>query len=219
MFKPVAALLFAGCFLSPLVQAATEPSMPLTEGDAEAGRDKAATCAACHGPEGNSPTPMYPKLAGQHAGYTVDQLEAYKSGDRRNAVMQGMAAPLSEQDMMDIAAFYAAREIEPGVADESRVDRGQSLYRGGDAEEGIPACIACHGPTGRGMPATGYPAIGGQHAQYVAMQLEFYASGERLDPNGVMNSIADRLSEEDIQAVSSYVEGLHMREGAIHTGE
>ena len=215
MSKPVAALLFAGCLFTTFARAATEPSMPLTEGDPEAGQGKAATCTACHGPKGNSPTPMYPKIAGQHAGYIVAQLKAYKSGDRRNAVMQGMAAPLSEQDMMDIAAFYAAQEIEPGVADESLVDSGEAVYQGGDEEAGVPACIACHGPTGKGIPAANYPAIGGQHAQYLLTQLELYASGEREDPNGIMNSVAERLSDEDMQAVSSYVEGLHLREGAL----
>lgn len=217
MSKPIAALLLAVCLVATSAGAAETPSMPLTEGDAEAGKGKAATCVACHGPDGNSPTPMYPKLAGQHPGYLVQQLKAYKSGERQNAVMQGMAAPLSEQGMMDIAAFYADQEVKPGVADPGVVKRAAKLYRGGDKEAGIPACAACHGPTGKGIPVAGYPAIGGQHAQYTQAQLEYYASGERQSPNGVMNSIAERLSEGDIQALSSYVEGLHLREGAFGT--
>ncbi len=217
MFKPLAALTVAGCLAAASAHAANEPSMALTEGDPEAGREKAATCASCHGPDGNSPTPMYPKLAGQHADYTLAQLKAYKAGERDDAVMRGMAAPLSGQDMMDLAAYYAGQEIEPGTADESLVEAAETLYRGGDKEENIPACIACHGPSGEGMPAAGYPAIGGQHADYVQTQLEMYAAGRREDP--VMESIARRLSEADIKALSSYVEGLHEREGAYDSNE
>lgn len=218
MSKHLAALFVAGC-LAAVAHAAEEPSMALTEGDAEAGADKAATCAACHGPDGNSPTPMYPKLAGQHADYTMAQLEAYKAGERDDAVMQGMAAPLSEQDMMDLAAYYAAQEIQPGTADEGLVPVAEALYRGGDKEANIPACIACHGPSGEGMPSAGYPAIGGQHAGYVQTQLELYAAGRRQDPGGAMNAISLRLSEAQIRALSSYVEGLHEREGAYDSGE
>lgn len=219
MYKPIAAILFAGCLIASAAHAASEPSMPLTEGDAEAGKSKAGTCVACHGQDGNSATPMYPKIAGQHPGYLVDQLKAYKSGERQNAVMQGMVSTLSEQDMQDLAAYYASQEIEPGVADESLVDRGQAIYRGGDDEQGIPACIACHGPTGKGIPAAGYPAIGGQHAQYALTQLQAYAAGDRQGPNDIMGSIAGRLSQQDMRAVSSYVEGLHLREGAFDSGE
>ncbi len=219
MSKPIAAILFAGCLIASAARAASEPSMPLTEGDAEAGKSKAGTCVACHGQDGNSATPMYPKIAGQHPGYTVDQLKAYKSGERQNAVMQGMVSALSEQDMKDIAAFYATQEVEPGVADESLVGRGQAIYRGGDDEKGIPACIACHGPTGKGIPVAGYPAIGGQHAQYVLTQLQAYADGDRQGPDDIMGPIAGRLSQQDMQAVSSYVEGLHLREGAFESGD
>lgn len=215
MPKLFAALLVSGCLAAAAAPAANEPSITLAEGDAEAGQSKAATCAACHGPDGNSPTPMYPKIAGQHAGYLVDQLKAYKSGARDDAVMRGMVAPLSEQDMKDIAAFYANQEIQPGIADESLVPAGEALYQGGNKETNIPACIACHGPSGHGIPSSGYPAIGGQHADYTRLQLEMYASGRRPDPTGVMSSIARRLSEADIRAVSSYVEGLHEREGAF----
>lgn len=219
MSKPTAALLLAGCLIATAARAATEPSIPLTQGDAGAGKSKSAQCAACHGPEGNSPTPMYPKLAGQHAGYIVAQLKAYKSGERQNAIMQGMAAPLSEQDMMDVGAYYAAQEVEPGVADENLVDRGAKLYRGGDKEENIPACIACHGPSGKGIPSAGYPAIGGQHAQYTLAQLEYYASGKRQSPNETMNAIARRLSQEDMEALSSFIEGLHLREDTFAVSE
>lgn len=219
MSKPFAALLVAGCLITAAAHAANEPSTPLTQGDAEAGKAKSGTCVACHGQDGNSAVPMYPKIAGQHAGYIVTQLKAYKSGERVNAVMQGMAAPLSEQDMMDLAAYYAAQEIKPEVADKSLVKAGGALYRGGNKEAGIPACIACHGPAGKGIPGAGYPAIGGQHAQYLVTQLQQYASGERQGPNGIMADIARRLSEADMRAVSSFVSGLHVREGALEAAE
>lgn len=187
-------------------------------GDPEAGKSKAAACAACHGQDGNSPSPEWPKLAGQHPGYIVAQLKQYQSGERQNAIMQGMAASLSEQDMRDIAAYYARQTIKPGVADESLVEQGEILYRRGDKEAGVPACIACHGPTGSGIPATVYPAIGGQHAEYVFNQLKLYASGERQGDSDIMNRVAERLDEDDMRAVSSYVEGLHTREGAFDVG-
>lgn len=219
MSKPFAALLVAVCLAAAAAHAAETPSMALTEGDADAGKDKSATCVSCHGQDGNSPTPMYPKIAGQHAGYIVEQLKAYKSGERENAVMRGMTAPLSEQDMMDLGAYYAAQEVEPGTADADLVPVAEELYRGGDKEANIPACIACHGPSGEGIPAAVYPAVGGQYADYTRTQLELYASGERQDPDGIMNAIARRLSEAQIDALASYLEGLHEREGAYEANE
>lgn len=178
--------------------------------DPQAGKAKSQTCAACHGPDGNSVNPMWPKLAGQHAQYTVKQLQAFKSGARQNAQMAGMAAPLSEEDMQDLAAFYATQETEIGVADPQFLEAGERLYRYGNAEKGLPACMACHGPDGAGNPAAVYPKLSGQHADYTAAQLRAYRSGERhTDPNQMMRIIADKMNDAEIRAVSAYIQGLH----------
>jgi len=181
-------------------------SAALAEGSVEAGQAKSAVCAACHGPDGNSVNPEWPSLAGQHASYLVAQLEAFKSGQRQNALMSPMAMGLSEQDMQDLAAFYqaqqpAAREADPGLA-----EAGRQLYIGGNAERGVTACIACHGPSGQGNPLAEFPVIAGQHATYTQLALNAYASGER--PNEMMQEIAARMTDEDIRAVSAFVQGL-----------
>jgi cytochrome c553 len=181
----------------------------LPNADAEAGEQKAAVCAACHGQDGNSSNGEWPKLAGQHASYLYDQLKAYKSGERNNAIMMGQSAGLSDQDMKDLSAYYASQAIEPGVADEAFVELGQQIYLAGNTTNGVPACAACHGPSGKGIPATGYPRVSAQHAQYTATQLRMYASGERMGQGGMMHDIASRLSEEEIEAVASYIEGLN----------
>lgn len=184
----------------------------LVDGTVEAGQARATTCAACHGPDGNSVNPMWPSIAGQNAPYIVEQLQAFKNGTRSDPLMSGQAMALSEQDMRDLAVFYASqRRAAKTVADASTVDKGQSLYRGGDAESGASACMACHGPLGSGNPAAAYPALRGQYAAYIAKQLRDYASGARKSDGStkVMRDIAARLSEADIVAVSSYVQGLH----------
>jgi len=179
------------------------------EGSAEAGQTKAAVCAACHGPDGNSANPEWPSIAGQHPGYLVTQLKAFKSGERQNVLMSPMAMPLSEQDMEDLAAWFASQAPAPREADPALVEKGQRLYRGGDAERGIAACIACHGPTGQGNPLAGYPVIAGQHATYAAAALKAYRAGERRsDANQMMRNTAANLSDEDIRALASYVQGL-----------
>lgn len=179
------------------------------EGDAAAGQTKAAVCAACHGPDGNSANPEWPSLAGQHASYLVSQLEAFKSGARQNVLMSPMAMPLSEQDMADLAAWFSSQALTPKQADPALVDRGRRLYRGGDAERNVTACIACHGPTGQGNPLAGYPVIAGQHATYAAATLRAYRAGERKsDANQMMRNIASNLSDEDIRALASYIQGL-----------
>ena len=177
---------------------------------AGSGQEKAAACAACHGAEGNSVNPLWPKLAGQHVDYIVKQLTAFKSGERQEPSMTPMAAPLTPEDMRDIAAFYAGQARRPGVADEKLVNLGQSIYRGGNKATGVPACMACHGPRGSGNPGAGFPVLSGQHPEYTAKQLNAYRSGERsTDPAGMMRSIAKRLSPEEITALASYVSGLH----------
>jgi len=183
----------------------------LVDGSADAGKAKALTCTACHGPEGNSISAMWPNIAGQNAPYLFAQLTAFKDGSRVDPLMSSQAMLLSEQDMADLAVYF---ESLPGAAqsvkDASTVDRGEALYRGGDAEAGVAACLACHGPTGRGNPAAKYPALQGQHADYTAKQLNDYAAGTR-ETDGktrIMRDIAERLSKEDIAALSSYVQGL-----------
>jgi len=202
-------------------------------GDAQAGAGKAAACAACHGLDGNSADPLYPKLAGQHEGYISRQLTLFKLGARPNPIMLGFAATLSPQDMRDIGAYFATQKPQAGVADETPiqdelspyngqriVDVGQKLYRGGDAARGVPACTACHGPSGRGVPGPSYPSLGGQHAGYTANVLKLFkatpAGAPALkDPNYViMAQIAGRLTDEEILALSSYLEGLHNRADA-----
>ena len=185
------------------------PAGVLAEASADAGQAKAAVCAACHGVDGNSVNPEWPSLAGQHTGYLAGQITAFQNGSRENVLMGPQAMALSEEDAADIAAFYNQQSLNPLEADPSYVTRGQQLYRGGDAERGISACIACHGPNGRGNPLADYPVIAGQHSVYVANQLRLYASGaRRSDANQIMRSIARRMTEEDIKAVSAFVQGL-----------
>lgn len=181
------------------------------QGDAEKGKAKAAVCAACHGPAGNSSNPQWPKLAGQHAAYLVEQLQAYKSGDRANPIMAGQAAGLSEQDMRDLGAYFAAQKLQPGVANPELAEKAEPLYRGGRADDGIPACSACHGPQGLGNAAAAYPAVSGQHAEYTAAQLRSYREGARTGTANaaMMSKVAEKLSDDDIQALASYLSGLH----------
>lgn len=193
-------------------------------GDAAAGQGKAAVCAACHGMDGNSADPQYPKLAGQHERYIARHLGLFKSGERENPVMLGFAIALSPQDMRDIGAYFAGQAIQPGVADEAVITSGpyqgkkfyqvgEAIWRGGVAEHGIPACAACHGPTGRGNPGPAYPALAGQHARYTADLLRrfrdgtVYGRGEQA--NAVMAGVAGRLTDQEIESLASYIEGLH----------
>lgn len=181
-------------------------------GDAKAGQAKAAACGACHGMDGNSTDAQYPKLAGQSEQYIVTELMRFKSGTRQNAIMHGMAATLSPQDMHDIGAYFAEQKRLPGVADEKLAPDGEKLYREGDASRGIPACMACHGPDGAGNPGWRVPNIAGQHADYVQAQLKAWHDGTTWGSDThamIMPTIAQRLTEQDISAVSSYVEGLH----------
>lgn len=193
-----------------LVFGAAHASEPFTDGDAEAGQGKAAVCAACHGVDGNSTNPEWPSLAGQHARYTYEQLRAYKDGTRSNAVMQGQVANLSDEDMRDLAAFYATQRPQPRAASEDAVKLAQPLWRGGDLERGLASCAACHGPSGVGNAGAGYPRLAGQHAKYSAVSLRAYRDGERGHGiNGeMMQHIAALLTDEEIDALASYIEGL-----------
>lgn len=186
----------------------------LQAGDVSRGEELSSACMACHGAEGNSDNPEWPSIAGQSKRYLYEQLQAYKTGDRENAVMQSQVAELDDQDLRDLAAYYAT--LEPALAggvDPDLKNLGESIYRGGLPDEGVAACMACHGPAGEGMPGAGYPRVGGQHAQYTAEQLRKYRDGERsTDRNSMMRDIAERMSDEEIEAVSSYISGLHKRE-------
>lgn len=189
----------------------------LAQGDAEAGKAKAGMCGACHGADGNSAIPLNPKLAGQHEKYLVKQLQEFKQAaqtggkeGRNNAVMNGMAMPLTDQDMLDLAAYFASQEQKPGETPEDIVAVGASLYRGGDAERKITACIACHGPRGNGMGQAGFPDISGQHPEYTASQLKMFRDGSRHnDMNGMMRDIATKLTDEDIDILAKYLAGLY----------
>jgi cytochrome c553 len=183
----------------------------LVDGSAEAGKTKAITCTACHGPDGNSANAMWPNIAGQNAPYIQAQLTAFKSGSRMDPVMSSQAILLSDEDMADLAVYFESLPAAAqAVADADSVSRGEALYRGGNTTTGVSACMACHGPTGRGNPAAKYPALQGQHAVYTAKQLNDYASGARTTDGKtrIMRDIAGRLSKEDIAALSSYVQGL-----------
>lgn len=181
------------------------------QGSVAAGKTKSTTCAACHGPDGNSVTSAWPKLAGQHASYLVRQLHAFQDGDRKEVTMTTFAAQLSDQDILDLAAYYASQKMTPGTADPDLARMGESIYRGGVADRGVAACIACHGPTGQGNPLAAYPVISGQHADYLLTQLKAYADGSRRSDgamNQMMRNIATLLREDEMRAVASYIQGL-----------
>jgi len=178
-------------------------------GSIEAGQAKSATCGACHGMDGNSLSPEWPSLAGQHAVYIERQLKAFKAGERQNDLMSPMAMILSDEDMADLAAYFASQKLRGGETEPSKLALGQRVYRAGNVEKGVIACAGCHGPSGHGNPLAGYASIQGQHATYVAAQLRAYKSGTRAtDPNQMMRNVAALLSDEEIDAVASYVQGL-----------
>ena len=182
-------------------------------GDASAGQAKSAICAACHGVDGNSVVPNWPKLAGQHEQYLARQVSLIKAGARMVPEMVGIVPGLSEQDIEDLAAYFASQPIAAGVADESKVILGERIFRAGKAESGVPACMACHGPAGEGNPLAGYPALAGQHAVYTANMLTRFRAGENWgegDASQVMNGSAAELTDEEIAAVASYIQGLYL---------
>lgn len=182
------------------------------QGSVDAGKQKSTTCAACHGADGNSSSADWPSLAGQHAKYIVRQLKAFRDGDRPDVLgMKALASQLSEQDMLDIAAYFESQQLDPKGADPELVSRGEDIYRGGIPERGIAACIACHGPDGRGNPMAAYPRLSHQHAAYVQKTLGDYASGARksdADMNQMMRNEAETLLESEMHALASYVQGL-----------
>jgi len=179
-------------------------------GDAEKGKVAAETCGACHGTDGKAVLPGAPNLAGQHASYIAKQLTAYRDGERTAEQMAPMAAGLSDETILDLAAFYAQMTPIKGAADEDNLTLGQNIYRGGVTSANIAACIGCHGPSGKGNPAAAYPVLSGQNKDYLAAQLKLFRSGERAnDPNAMMRSLAHRLSDAEIDALANYASGLH----------
>jgi cytochrome c553 len=181
------------------------------EGDAEAGKSKAAMCAGCHGGDGNSAVPAFPKLAGQNVKYLVKQMQDIKAGDRSVPAMTGLLNASSDQDMQDIAAYFSSQFASIGAANKDLVELGEKVYRAGTKESGVSACTACHSPTGKGNAMAGFPTLGGQHADYIAAQLRAFREGERTNDGDakMMRSVAFRLTNKEIDAVASYISGLH----------
>ena len=198
-------------------------------GDAKAGQAKAAACAACHGPDGNPSVDIYPRIAGQGERYIAQQMALIANGQRTSGAVAAMVPfvqDLTPQDMRDIGAYFATQKSGAGLADDSVVTEGpykdmkfyeigQRLYRGGDSTRGIPACMACHGPAGAGNPGPAFPHLGGQHADYIARRLQEYQAGltQETDPRlfHIMATVAKPLTAQEIQALASYIQGLHDR--------
>jgi cytochrome c553 len=221
----------SGAAVTPLAAATPAPTVSLTDahaqakpGDATVGQGKAGACAACHAMDGNSTDSQYPKLAAQQERYIARQLALFQTGERQSPVMMGMVTGITPQDMRDIGAYFASQKILPGVADDTVIKSGpnqgkkfymvgEAIYRGGDATRGIPACMACHGPTGAGNPGPAYPTLGGQHAAYVSARLTAFRGGLVLGKgdyaNPVMSQVTKNLTDEEIQALATYVNGLH----------
>ena len=186
----------------------------VADGDASAGQAKSAICAACHGADGNSMVPNWPKLAGQHTAYLERQTGLIKSGARSVPEMMGIVAGMSEQDFKDISAYFSAQTPSPGVADESLATLGERIFKAGNMETGVPACMSCHGPAGEGNPLAGYPALAGQHSVYTSKMLTGFRNGESYGefdaPSQIMNGAAAELSDNEIEAVASYIQGLFL---------
>lgn len=191
-------------------------SPAFAEGDPVAGQARAIVCAACHGVGGNSINPEWPSLAGQGAAYMVTQLKRYQTGERENALMQPQAALLSEQDILDVSAYYEAQTPKIGVAqaDAKTLELGELVYRGGILDRNIPACISCHGPNGTGNDPAEFPHLAGQHATYTILQLKSFREGFEAHKlhtrqNPMMNEVAAKMTDEEIEAVAHYISGLY----------
>lgn len=180
-------------------------------GDPVAGKTKSAACGGCHGFDGNSPIATYPKLAGQNEAYITKQIHDFKANTtRQNALMMGMVAALSDEDAADIGAYFQAQKVSAAAAfDESKIAAGRELYKGGNLQTGIPACQACHGPTGAGTAGIGYPQLGGQYVEYTLAQLKAFKNGSRAnDERELMRSIVAKMSDDDMVAVANYIASL-----------
>jgi cytochrome c553 len=185
-------------------------SVPAMAGDAAAGKAKAGVCAGCHGVDGNGGAdPSWPRLAGQHENYLIAQLEAFKAGKRKDPLMAPIAASLSKKDMENLAAYFSSLSVKAGAAKSKPLaDKGERIYRGGNAKTGVSACMSCHGPSGHGI-APRYPKVSSQTSAYTEKQLLAFRSGKRASEAQVMNLIAQRMTDAEIQAVSEYMAGLH----------
>ncbi len=204
--KSLCVVALAALFASSVM--ADEAKGPAKPDLAKGANISSTVCAACHSNDGSRGIPTNPILQGQHADYLVKQLTEFKSGKRDNAVMKPMASTLSDDDMRNVAAFYASKTAKPGQSkNKATVDLGQKIWRGGIAEKNVPACAGCHGPTGAGIPAQ-YARLGGQHNEYVSEQLGLFRSGKRAN-SPQMATIAARMSDAEIAAVADYVEGLN----------
>ena len=185
-------------------------SAAVAQGNPEAGKELTTVCAACHGADGNSALANFPKLAGQQQGYLLKQLKDIKSGTRAVTEMTGLLNGFSNENLADIAAYYASNSVVTGQADPELVEAGKALYRSGNANTGVPACMACHGPAGKGIDSAAYPSLAGQHAGYTAAQLKKFQTNERTnDPAKIMQDIAFKMNDREIKAVSSYIQGLY----------
>ena len=192
------------------IAAATLTQATLAQGDPEAGQAKSALCATCHGPDGNSELAINPKIAGQNARYMIKQLQDFKSGARPGPIMAAMVINLSDEDIEDLAAYYAAQTPTLLGADPEVVELAESLYRSGVDELEVTACSACHSPTGTGNAPAGFPALGGQHPEYTLQQLKDFRSGARAnDQDGMMRLVTERLTDPELEALASYLAGLH----------
>ena len=179
-------------------------------GDPAAGKDKTTVCVACHGNEGVSITPVWPHLAGQHAEYIRKQLHDFKGGKRSNPQMSPMTITLTDTDIEDLSAYYASLNAAAGEAAPENITEGETIYRAGNPKTGLVACSACHGPDGTGNAAAKYPALSGQHAEYTAATLKAFKAEERAnDDKYVMRTIAGKMTNQEIDAVANYIQGLH----------
>ena len=202
-------LALAALLAAPLLAHANAPAETAAKPDLAKGQAiSAQVCGACHTADGSRGSPANPILAGQHAEYLLKQLQEFKSGKRKNPIMNGMGNTLSEDDMKNVAAFYAGKNAKPGFAkNKDTVKLGEKIYRAGIAAKAVPACAGCHSPNGAGIPAQ-FPRLGGQHADYAEAQLVAFRSGARAN-NAPMTDIAAKLSDDEIKAVADYVAGLH----------
>jgi cytochrome c553 len=180
-------------------------------GDVEAGKNASALCAGCHGADGNSAMPNFPKLAGQGQKYLLKQMNDIKEGKRSVVEMTGMLDGFSAQDLENLAAYFSAQTSTGGQAKKDLVEVGEALYRGGNPATKIAACAACHGPSGKGVELAAFPALSGQHADYIALQLKKFRSGERANDGDtrMMRSVTALMSDKEIEAVASYISGLN----------
>lgn len=196
--------------ISAIIATASVTAFPAFAGDAAAGKSKSVVCAACHMADGNSVNPLWPKLAGQHEGYMVKQLKEFKSTARKDPIMLGQVAALSDEDMDNLAAYFSGQTLKGGEADPALLEAGKLLYTTGNTKTGLAACASCHAPNGAGNPAANFPAIAGQHTVYAEKQLKAFRDSSRANDMGaMMQDVASKMSDDEIKAVSSYIQGLH----------